>query len=380
MQLKSIYPIASFIFLISSCISPKKKTQNILETALSSSHHNIKLVMDSVENYELQLIYTQIDRDKDGVVLTDYTYRVNDSNYFYPASTVKTITAVLALEKLQQIESIGLYSRFYLEGDSIETTFANEISKIFALSDNKANNRLFEFLGQDYINQQLKNKHVSPVRISHRLSTPNAFEISTIPLVANLNDSTITQLSPTVNKPAIPLGLYGISKGRGYYDGDKLVQEPFDFSLKNYYPLNTQLQVLKRIIFPELYKKEDQFQLGDTERDFLLRAMSTLPKELGTNTDEYFDGYCKFLMYGDNREEIPPNIKIYNKVGNAYGTLTDCAYIIDTENDIEFMIAATILVNKNGVFNDNVYEYESIGLPFLAQMGREIYQLELLRK
>ncbi|MFD2791525.1 serine hydrolase [Arenibacter sp. H213] len=336
--------------------------------------------MDSVKKFELQIIYTQIDRDKDSVILTEFPYQVNDSNYFYPASTVKIITAVLTLEKLQQMKSIDLYSRFYVEGDSIETTFANEISKIFTVSDNEANNRLLEFLGQDYINTQLKNKHISPVRISHRLSAPNAFEITTTPLIAYLNDSTTTPLRPTINKTAIPLALNGISKGSGYYDENQLIVKPFDFSLKNYYPLNTQFQVLKRIIFPELYKKEDQFQLGEAERDFLIKAMCTLPKEMGYDTNEYYDGYGKFFMYGDHREAIPTNIKIYNKAGSAYGTLTDCAYIIDKENNIEFMLAATILVNKNGTYNDNEYEYETIGLPFLAQLGREIYKLELLRK
>ena len=73
-------------------------------------------------------------------------------------------------------------------------------------------------------------------------------------------------------------------------------------------------------------------------------------------------------------------MKIYNKVGYAYGTLTDCAYIHDIKNNIEFMVTATILVNHDGIFNDNVYEYDQIGIPFLAQLGRELYEQELNRK
>ena len=63
----------------------------------------------------------------------------------------------------------------------------------------------------------------------------------------------------------------------------------------------------------------------------------------------------------------------------AYGTLTDNAYIVDFENDIEFLLSATIHVNENGVFNDDVYEYDKIGLPFLANLGREIYRFERAR-
>ena len=70
-------------------------------------------------------------------------------------------------------------------------------------------------------------------------------------------------------------------------------------------------------------------------------------------------------------------IKIFNKVGNAYGTLIDCAYIVDELNKVEFIVSATILVNKDGIFNDDKYDYESIGLPFLAELGRQLYAKNL---
>jgi hypothetical protein len=44
------------------------------------------------------------------------------------------------------------------------------------------------------------------------------------------------------------------------------------------------------------------------------------------------------------------------------------------------MVTATILVNSDGVFNDDAYEYDQVGIPFLAQLGRELYQYELQRK
>jgi hypothetical protein len=44
------------------------------------------------------------------------------------------------------------------------------------------------------------------------------------------------------------------------------------------------------------------------------------------------------------------------------------------------MLTATILVNKDGIFNDDAYEYDEVGIPFLAALGRAIYTLELDRK
>jgi len=51
------------------------------------------------------------------------------------------------------------------------------------------------------------------------------------------------------------------------------------------------------------------------------------------------------------------------------------AYVKD-RNGIEFFLTATILTNKNEIFNDNNYEYDQLGIPFLAALGREIYQFE----
>jgi hypothetical protein len=85
-------------------------------------------------------------------------------------------------------------------------------------------------------------------------------------------------------------------------------------------------------------------------------------------------------MYGDTKLPIPDHIKIYNKVGNAYGYLIDCAYIEDSVNDIGFFLSAVIHVNKNKIYNDGQYEYEEVGIPFLAKLGRAIYGYELSKK
>ena len=44
------------------------------------------------------------------------------------------------------------------------------------------------------------------------------------------------------------------------------------------------------------------------------------------------------------------------------------------------MLAATVYVNSDGVLNDNKYDYDSIGYPFLYQLGQTIYAHDLQRK
>ncbi|UII80438.1 serine hydrolase [Flagellimonas sp. CMM7] len=365
------------ILLSSSC--EKKQTSDPLKIALSSKNPLIKRVMDSLDQYEIQIRYTQIDRGNDSLLFTDFDFQVDKNNYYYPASTVKFPAAVAALEKINETDSLTVDTKFYIEGDSIETTFSKAVSEIFAVSDNAANNRLIEFLGQDDLNKRIQRKGIGPIRIAHRLSTTNADDVTTKPLVIYLNDSTTASSRSIINTYPKPLVLEKIKKGRGFYADDILQDEEFDFSLKNYYPIETQHNLLKHIIFPEAFPVEERLNLSKPQHELLLNSMHTLPKDLGYDDEEYYDSYVKFLMFGDSTDPIPEHIKIYNKVGYAYGTLTDCAYIKDVKNNIDFMVTATILVNKDGIFNDNIYEYDEVGIPFLAQLGREIYNLELKR-
>ena len=82
-------------------------------------------------------------------------------------------------------------------------------------------------------------------------------------------------------------------------------------------------------------------------------------------------------MYGSQKNaSIPSNIKIFNKVGDAYGYFTDASYIIDFKNNVEFVLSITIYANKDGVFNDDKYEMETIALPFMKRVGELIYDYE----
>lgn len=363
---------------LGSC-SSQEQNLNFLETALSSQNPKIKRVMDSIANYQVQIRYTQINRRNDSVIFTDYDFQVNDSNYFYPASTAKFPTAVLALERLNTTDTLSMDTKYYVEGDTIESTFKQDVSEIFAVSDNLANNRLVELLGFEDINNTLRKKGITPVRIAHRLGE-HSDNLSTKPLIIYLNDSTTGITKSILNKTPLELNLLNITKGSGFYEDDILIKEPFDFRSKNYFPISSQHNLIKRVIFPQSFDISERFNLSEVQREYLLSAMHTVPRKIGYDPKIYYDGYCKFFIYGDTKENIPEHIEIYNKVGFAYGTLTDCAYIKDTEKNIDFFLTATILVNKDGIFNDDVYEYDEIGIPFLAQLGREIYQQELKRK
>jgi hypothetical protein len=204
----------------------------------------------------------------------------------------------------------------------------------------------------------------------------------TNPFLFYNKDKIIYKQAEQYNNASYHFDLNNLLKGTGYLDDkDSLIHKPFDFSAKNYISLETLTEILKAVIFPETRSAKMRFNLTKDDYKFLYKYMSMFPRESkhpGYDTT-YHDSYVKYFMSGDSRERIDKKFRIFNKVGQAYGFLTDVAYIVDFENKVEFMLSAVIHVNKDGIYNDNIYEYESIGLPFLANLGRVIYNYELKR-
>lgn len=365
-------------YLITTCVLLLVGCNDPLKEALQSKDPMIKNVVDNLEKFELQIIYTQIDTTAQGAVnFTDYKFQLDTNTYFYPASTVKLPVALLAAEYADTAENISLDIPYITERDGDKHSIAEDITAIFAVSDNEAYNRLYEILGRDYINNRLKEKGLAPSRLAHRLGTDEANDSNRamVKFFPGYSDAPII-LQGQTDSPIAPLAIKGITKGVGHIIGTERITSPMDFSTKNYYPLEAQHNTMKRLVFPDNFAQNERFQLSDATRERILAAMKTLPRDADYIGDDYYDSYVKFFLYGDRKDPIPDHITIYNKVGYAYGTLTETAYIVDTKHDIKYLLSATLLVNKNGIFNDNTYEYESIGIPFLAQLAREIHNIE----
>ena len=398
--------VLGVILVCSSC--KKEAVSDPFNRILSSAPNEVTDIIDD-KHFEIQILYTQVDRDSDNIPhLTSYEYNVDRDRYFYPASTVKMPIAFLALERIhdlaQQEPEINRNSAIIFEAGTppqsamlVDSTSLNGypnvalfVEKIFSVSDNNAYNRLYEFLGQDFINERLKNKGVfTNSRIRTRVG------ISGFDTESNKYTNPYHILNKEGNKIFERDEYYalynhferlnGVQKGKGYYDGklDSVIHQPFDMSEKNFINLIDLEASLRRVIFPELYDETERFQLSDEQYEYLYEVMPKTPLEFHFNAgheDHYYDSYVKFFYNGDSEEDIPKHIKIFNKVGWAYGTLTDCSYIIDTKNKVEFFLTATILVNKNQIFNDGKYEYEEKGLPFLSKLGEAVYHYELNRK
>lgn len=376
--------------------------ENLIEQLLKSNPTYFKHLTDNPSKYRLQILYTQIDRDsKNQAQFTTHAYRVDANEYFYPASTVKLAASVLALEKINKlkIDKSTTFQTLKNRPTQLEivkdSTAANGlpsiehyIKKILLVSDNEAYNRLYEFLGQKDFNNTMANKGFEGVRFTHRLQTsiPLLENQYTNPVqFINQQGEVIWQQKEQFNKKQI-VSTYPIIMGKGVMnDSGRIIPHPVNFSFKNAYPLQAQHDFLKRLLFPASFAKKDRFKLSPEDYSFLYRYMSEYPtksKHPNYSADSTIGpAYCKFLYYGgDKNAKINPDVRIFNKVGDAYGFLLDNAYFVDFKHGVEFMLTATIYCNEDEIFNDDKYDYDTIGFPFYKHLGEVIYNYELARK
>ena len=60
---------------------------------------------------------------------------------------------------------------------------------------------------------------------------------------------------------------------------------------------------------------------------------------------------------------------IHSKVGQAYGFLLGNAYIVDKDSGKAFFLTAVVYANPNEIMNDDVYAYDTIAFPALADVA-----------
>ncbi|MBO6524015.1 MAG: serine hydrolase [Balneolaceae bacterium] len=373
-----------------------KKSQDLLAHIIKSDPDLNSVAANP--DHEVQILYTQIDRDSlNQPTFTTFSYKLDEEEYFYPASTVKFPAVLLALEKMNELdipadarmEIDSSYSRqSEVKVDStapnLEPSVAHYSKKIMLVSDNDAFNRLYEFIGQDELNANLQEKGYTDTRLLHRLSIALSKEEN-----AHTNPIRLYEADQLLYEQDMKVGTGNyesptpIKKGVGYNSGGELINESFDFTAKNFFPLDEQHEMIKAFIFPEKFPAK-AFDLRPEDRKLVLKYSSILPREseieVYQDTAQYWDSYAKFVIYGSEPGvRMPGNIRIFNKIGLAYGYTIDNAYIMDEEKGIEFFLSVVIHTNANQIFNDNNYEYDEIAFPFMAKLGQAIYKLELKR-
>jgi len=338
--------------------------------------------------HEVQLLYTQVDRPPDGPpALTRFPIGLAPERWFSAASWVKLPAVLVTAEHLTRL-GVESSARIALDtppatgnwraAEPLEESFERTVRRVFTVSENVPFNRLYEYLGQRELGEALSAHGYPTTRLIARLGSGEAERNRSVGasrvLGASGKEVDRREARTNPDMPSFPFG--PVLKGRGWQmDDGSVVMGPHDFSTTNFVPVAAMHDMLAALVFPTTATAVQRWAISPAIRQALLTELSRWPRESLDPlypAPEYFDGFAKYFIVGDQKANAPESLRLFGKVGQAYGYLQDCAYVVDRESGVEFLLAATIHVNADGIYNDDKYEYDEIGIPFLASLGRAV--------
>ena len=380
--MRKVYVVLISILLLTGC----SLRSDPIRSAFKGDDF-LRSIVKNKDNYEIQILYTEVSKNSVGQAeFSDFQFQLNDEKYFYPASTIKLPITVLALSKINELRAEGSNispkSKIKLSlinnkneiilKDSI-TSFQNLIADVFLVSDNSASNVLIDFIGFNYFNSSMSNLGFENTYLNHKFNpdpfVDSSWRISTLDNeIISSNENQMTVLASN--------NISNLKKGEKRFINGEIINESLDFSSKNRSSLTDMHNIMKNLIYPEI--SIFKFNLNVEDYDFLRYWMSRFTYEdLGAKyigDSKLFNSYNKFFIHGTDTILNNTDTRVYNKIGQAYGTSTDSAYIKNYKEDLEFFLTATIYTNKNKIINDNIYEYGDTAIPFLSKLSKALYK------
>ena len=343
--------------------------------------------------HAVQLRWIRCARDADGRRRFEtFDHGLAPRRWFPAASVVKLPMALLMAEAVQ---AAGGDADTVLQLDAppgtgewgdepLAETFGRGLARTFAISENLPYNRWYELLGGDAIHARLAALGYPNVRLIARLgsSDPDANRRCGGGVLRTADGRVLRRCPPSLAQARrFPFG--EARSGEGWRNDDgTLTPGPHDFSHANFLPLADSLRMLQAFLLPESVPASQRWRIDGALRDRLLRATGLRPRE---SVDpvyperDYPDGYARWFFVGDGAARYPAELSVFGKSGMAYGSLSEVAWIVDRASGSECMLAASILANADGIYNDDRYEYETVAQPFLAALGRAVLAEERAR-
>ena len=384
-----------FLFFVIFGISAQKTKEEFYKSLLGKDTL-VDFVLRNRDKYRLQFIVTDIQRDLDGQEEFK-TYDFTTNEYFYPASMVKLPTAVAMFEILDSLDiSRDSYVKMNKDFNCGSSGFVDltlkrnipislAIEDMLSISDNAYYSLFFNVVTPKLLNYKLTERQLYKTNIyggftgcprgkllethSYSIFSPDGTLKASYPK-SILDSSEFMYRLPFTSRKLI--GKYQMENG-------KKVEKPYDFNSFLDYPLMDIHQTVFRLVFPQKVTSKERFQISFDSRKYLLRCMGNFPREMKNKSyhdkNLYPDNYYKYSIIG-NKPELASSgrYRIFSKIGIAYGFVTESAYIVDFENQKDFLFSVSIYVNDDDVVNDNVYEYSKIARPFIANFTRLIQE------
>ncbi len=342
--------------------------------------------LQAAKAYRLQILYTQINRDnRNRPILKHYAFRLDTSEYFYPASLIKLPLTILALEKLHRLGQSSLHAHIRLQlepgpngclatAPTKAYSLEEAIKRQLVYSDNETFDYLYALIPPWEATARLHQRGYRSAYVGHRLGRSCSAAENRCVEGLTLRSETgqaIQKMAP-ICRDAL---------GSHPYAGHPYLLDPQAnaLSLKDAHAL------LMGILFPQVLRPNERFQLHINDYHLLRRYLSMYPSEAKLAKEFpahlYHDGVRKYFLVGaSDTTRLPERIRIFNKVGLAYGYLVDCAYVVDFELGVEFMVSAVLYVGSPlGGPSVSGYDWNK-GFRFFRELGWALYRYETARK
>jgi hypothetical protein len=336
--------------------------------------------------HRLQVLLAEPETAADGRVTLRRSEFGDSRQYFYPASTVKlgaAITALLELQKLAQEhrKPLGLDSdwrfaaRFQGDRPVDWLSVRTDLRRLFLVSDNPAYNHCFELCGPRRLNTAMWDAGFTSCRIWHRLSEPHPLRENRQTRAVSLRagDSVLEIRERDEDYEIDNSAFTDLDVGKAHTDGDRRVEGPMSFAQKNAITLRDLQDLLVEVVRPEIDTGKRGFPgLGVGARAFVVQALGEYPRESKDpvwDPKEYPDEYCKYVLPGLRRVVPAAHLRVYDKIGRAWGFTIENAYVEDTRTGAGFFLAAVLYTNPDGLLGDDDYGYQDVSNPFFAALG-----------
>ena len=400
---KNSWVLGCFIAFIVLCNGvalaqiPKDNSDDFIINVLKSSPDWFQQILYNPMEYQVQIVYTQINRDSSNRAhFTTHTFQA-DEFYFYPASWMKLPLAIFSLEKLNELKLgrnncikieplFGNHNHEYDDFLKIQSpSFSKLIKQAFIVSDNSVYNPLYDFVTQQRANQRFAELGLKKAVICNRFSVSDPAEhrhSNFLEILSNSKDQKVLYQQIQSFNPTQPHCTFpAVEFGEKHYEKNVLTVGPKNFYYNNYIPITEMDLFMRKLFFPK--ETRSTFNLTKDDYKFLKKYLAMLPRlnqNPKYNETDFHDSYMKYFLIGGSKERLDNSVRIFDKLGQYFGWTTDAAYIVDYSSGVEFFLSAVIYTNSQHIVADNPNEYTSIAAPFFAQLGKSFFEYEQKRK
>ncbi|MBL8606540.1 MAG: serine hydrolase [Myxococcales bacterium] len=350
---------------------------------LSGGGAALKQVVAAPEKHRFQVLYSKV-LEGTPPRLERHGHRV-DAEYFFPASAMKMPIALALVDQwgvrrgaqpgLQRDATMRIHPSSGA-GEPYVTTLSREIWRALIVSDNASANRLLGVVGHREAHETLWALGLGSTRIHSGFSTGGEIDPATVsPRVELAGAGGAAELPARKSDLALPpTDAKALDVGKAYIDGSgRRVDAPLSFAAKNAIHLTELQDALVRVVRPDLVAPGAAPDAASKEDlAYVRQALGTLPSESG------LAGFARnvvadyqYVPYLRGIERVRPRgrFQVFAKVGQAFGFLVVNAYVVDKDTGRSFFLLASVYANPDETMNDDVYAYESVSAPAMADLA-----------